>query len=125
MSAMGRVSVLVTGGTGLVGKAIEKVVSEDPSAAGEQWYFASSKDADLRDRASTKALFDKVKPTHVIHLAAMVGGLFKNLKYKVEFYRENVLINDNVMECCREFNVAKLVSCLSTWFHLNYSAFMQ
>ena len=23
------------------------------------------------------------KPTHVIHLAAMVGGLFKNMKYKV------------------------------------------
>ena len=44
----------------------------------------------------------------------MVGGLFKNLKYKVEFYRENVLINDNVMECCKEMKVKKLVSCLST-----------
>jgi len=44
----------------------------------------------------------------------MVGGLFRNLKYKVEFYRENVLINDNVMECCKEFGVTKLVSCLST-----------
>lgn len=29
------------------------------------------------------ALFDKVKPTHVVHLAALVGGLFKNMKYKV------------------------------------------
>jgi GDP-L-fucose synthase len=44
----------------------------------------------------------------------MVGGLFRNLTYKVEFYRENVLINDNVMECCRDFKVVKLVSCLST-----------
>ena len=44
----------------------------------------------------------------------MVGGLFRNLKYKVEFYRENVLINDNVMECCRIYQVQKLVSCLST-----------
>ena len=44
----------------------------------------------------------------------MVGGLFKNMKYKVEFYRENTLINDNVMECCKEFGVQKLVSCLST-----------
>jgi GDP-L-fucose synthase len=103
----------VTGGTGLVGKAIESVVKED-GVANESWYFASSKDADLRDRASTKAMFDRIKPTHVIHLAAMVGGLFRNLKYKVEFYRENILINDNVMECCREANVVKLVSCLST-----------
>jgi GDP-L-fucose synthase len=96
-----------------VGKAIESVVKED-GVANESWYFASSKDADLRDRASTKAMFDRIKPTHVIHLAAMVGGLFRNLKYKVEFYRENILINDNVMECCREANVVKLVSCLST-----------
>lgn len=44
----------------------------------------------------------------------MVGGLFRNLKYKVEFYRENILINDNVMECCKDFKVEKLVSFLST-----------
>lgn len=110
--------VLVTGGTGLVGKAIEAVVNEDkikhPELAGETWFYASSTDADLRNKESTKQLFERVKPTHVIHLAAMVGGLFRNLKYKVEFYRENVLINDNVMECCREFKVEKLVSCLST-----------
>ena len=43
-----------------------------------------------------------------------MGGLFSNLKYKVEFFRENILINDNVMECCRIYKVVKLVSCLST-----------
>jgi GDP-L-fucose synthase len=106
--------VLVTGGTGLVGKAIEAVVKADPLCVDDVWHFASSRDADLRDREQTRALFARVQPTHVIHLAAMVGGLFRNMKYKVEFYRENVLINDNVMECCREFKVAKLVSCLST-----------
>ena len=107
------IRVLVTGGSGLVGKAIETVVGEDPRP-GESWIFASSRDGDLRDKEQTRAMFEKFRPTHVIHLAAMVGGLFRNLKYKVEFYRENVLINDNVMECCREYNVVKLVSCLST-----------
>jgi len=77
-------------------------------------FFASSKDADLTSRESTEALFQRVKPTHVIHLAAMVGGLFRNLKYPVDFYRLNVLMNDNVMECCRIHKVSKLVSCLST-----------
>jgi len=32
-----------------------------------------------------RKLFEKVKPTHVIHLAAMVGGLFKNMKYNLDF----------------------------------------
>lgn len=81
---------------------------------GESWIFLSSKDGDLRDRKETDAIFERVKPTHVIHLAAKVGGLFANLKHKVEFYRENTLINDNIMENCRIHNVVKLVSMLST-----------
>jgi len=32
----------------------------------------------------------------------------------VEFYRENIILNDNIMECCRIYKVKKLVSCLST-----------
>ena len=59
-------------------------------------------------------IFEKHRPTHVIHLAARVGGLFANMKYKVEFYRENVMLNDNVMEAARVFSVKKLISCLST-----------
>lgn len=63
---------------------------------------------------STRSLFDKYKPTHVIHLAAMVGGLFKNMKYQVDFLRTNLLINDCVLHCCYEYKVEKCVSCLST-----------
>ena len=44
-----------------------------------------------RNFESTKALFDKVKPTHVIHLAAMVGGLFRNMKYNADFLVWNIL----------------------------------
>jgi GDP-L-fucose synthase len=43
-----------------------------------------------------------------------VGGLFANMREKVEFFRENILINDNIMECCRIYKVQKLVSFLST-----------
>eukprot|EP00434_Breviolum_minutum_P017640 symbB.v1.2.015571.t1/scaffold1165.1/size134377/3 len=106
--------VLVTGGSGLVGKAIHKVVNEDDASKSETWIFLSSKDGDLVDRSATEAIFQKHKPTHVIHLAARVGGLFHNMAKKVEFFRENMLMNDNIMECCRIYGVKKLVSCLST-----------
>jgi GDP-L-fucose synthase len=62
----------------------------------------------------TIAIFEKYKPTHCVHLAAFVGGLFKNMKYRVEFWRYNTAMNDNVMHCCHKYNVQKLVSCLST-----------
>jgi len=37
------------------------------------------------DRDQTKALFNKYHPTHVIHLAAMVGGLFHNMSHNLDF----------------------------------------
>ena len=105
--------VMVTGGSGLVGKGIQAALAREPSS-GERWIFLTSRDGDLRDREATRALYEKHRPTHVIHLAARVGGLFSNMKHKVEFWRENVAINDNVMHCAKEYGVAKLVSCLST-----------
>jgi len=44
----GNIRVLVTGGTGLVGKAIESVVSKDEASSQETWIFLSSRDGDLR-----------------------------------------------------------------------------
>ncbi|XP_037057791.1 GDP-L-fucose synthase-like [Peromyscus leucopus] len=82
----GSMRILVTGGSGLVGRAIQKVVADGAGLPGEEWVFVSSKDADLTDAAQTKALFQKVQPTHVIHLAAMVGGLFRNIKYNLDFW---------------------------------------
>ena len=38
--------ILVTGGSGLVGRGIQTVVSQQPRED-EQWIFLSSKDADL------------------------------------------------------------------------------
>lgn len=115
MSKNNKKVVLVTGGTGLVGKGIEDFTSTDPIATETETYiFLSSKDGDLRDKTQTYAIFEKYRPAMVIHLAALVGGLFRNMKEKVEFYRENVLINDNVMEACKDHKVEKLVSCLST-----------
>ena len=79
-------TILVTGGTGLVGEALRAHIAGPGAAdaAGENWVFLSSKDCDLRDRAATFALFAKHKPAAVIHLAAFVGGLFRNLKYPAE-----------------------------------------
>ncbi|XP_041100498.1 GDP-L-fucose synthase-like [Polyodon spathula] len=106
--------ILVTGGSGLVGRAIARVVSEGEGREDEDWIFLSSRDADLTSAEQTRAVFEKHRPTHVIHLAAMVGGLFRNMKYNLDFWRNNVHINDNVLHCAHELGVQKVVSCLST-----------
>lgn len=62
-----RTVVLVTGGSGLVGRAIESIIREECND-NETWIFASSKDGDLRDKAQTVAMFTKYQPTHCIHV---------------------------------------------------------
>ncbi|KAH9830606.1 epimerase-domain-containing protein [Rhodofomes roseus] len=112
--------ILVTGGTGLVGKALQHILAIEPEGsrfgkkAGEHWVFVSSKDADLRDSAQTMALFEKHKPTHVIHLAAIVGGVYINMKRNLTFLRDNILINDNILHTSHVLGVKKVISCLST-----------
>ena len=48
------------------------------------------------------------------HVHVVSPFITRNRPRKVEFFRENMLINDNIMECCRIYGVKKLVSCLST-----------
>uniref|UniRef100_A0A4W5PVC8 GDP-L-fucose synthase n=1 Tax=Hucho hucho TaxID=62062 RepID=A0A4W5PVC8_9TELE len=80
--------VLVTGGSGLLGKAIEQVVKQEGGCLeGEQWTFLSSKEANLVDLQQTRAVFQKYRPTHVIHLAAKVGGLYLHMKENLHFLR--------------------------------------
>lgn len=100
--------ILVTGGSGLVGKAIQDIIEKEKEP-NEEWIFLSSKDGDLRLRSRKKATFDyhsfyfsnieetrgifsKHRPTHVIHLAAMVGGLFKNMRQPADF-----LVSDELL----------------------------
>jgi nucleoside-diphosphate-sugar epimerase len=66
------------------------------------------------DYNDTKRLFEKHQPTHLIHLAAKVGGLFANSSDNLGFLRSNLQMNDNILLLSHEFNVAKVVSCLST-----------
>lgn len=102
--------ILVTGGTGLVGYGIQSICKEYD----HEFIFLSSKDCDLLELKQVQNLFENENPDFVIHLAACVGGLFKNMNYKVDMYEQNTLMNYNVLKCCHDYKVKKVVSCLST-----------
>jgi GDP-L-fucose synthase len=95
----------------LVGSAIREI-SKD--YFDYNFIFLSSKDLDLSKEQETVDYFSKVDPKYVIHLAANVGGMFKNMKYKVEMFEDNMRINMNVLKACHLVKVKKVVSCLST-----------
>ena len=97
--------ILITGGTGLAGYQLKKMI---PDA------ICIGSNIDLRDRIAVNSLFEKIKPIKVIHCAAKVGGLGANINYKGEFFYDNIMINTNVIEACRKYDVEKLVCFLST-----------
>ena len=92
---------LITG-NGLVGSALIGDVK------------ISSKNFDLRNTESVKSMYKLYEPTEVIHTAAKVGGLGSNMKYKGEYFYDNIMINTNVIEQARQHGVKKLVAFLST-----------
>lgn len=103
-------NILITGGSGLVGSAIKRICNN----YNYNFIFASSKDCDLTNYNETLNYFIKIKPDYVIHLAAYVGGLFKNMNNKVDMFEKNLLINYHVVKCSHKLKVKKLISCLST-----------
>ena len=102
--------IVVTGGSGLVGKAIQQISKNYK----HNFTFIGSKDCNLLDYSQLLNFLKENKPDLVIHLAAMVGGLFKNMKYPVEMFEKNILMNTNLLRACHECNIDNVISCLST-----------
>ena len=50
----------------------------------------------------------------MIHCAAKVGGVWGNMHYKGDFFRENILMNTHIIEAARLHGVERLVAFLST-----------
>jgi len=108
-------TILVTGGSGLLGRGLQYAVELDKMAKQKfRFVWLSSKDGDLRDREQVKQIFDKYRPCNVVHLAARVGGLYANMNDQIGFLRDNLLMNDNVISLCHEFGVKRAIFCLST-----------
>ena len=86
-------SVLITGGTGLVGRNLVAGLE----LAGYETVAVGS-EHDLRDAGVAAQLLSDVRPRVLFHLAARVGGIYANSTQKPGFYRDNVLINTHVLD---------------------------
>ena len=97
--------LLITGGSGTVGKHLQEIL---PDAV-----YADST-YDLRDWLVAEDLFKTYKPTHVVHLAAKVGGIKDNINKPAEYFNDNILINTHIMNMCKMYNVKRFIGILST-----------
>jgi len=101
--------ILVTGGTGMIGRTLQTIVDSK-----DKYYFIGSRDCNLKNYEQTLNLFRQIRPTHVIHLAADVGGIYKNISDSMDIGLNNRLINTNVLKCTYELNIINLIAVSST-----------
>ena len=102
----GDVTVYVAGHNGLVGSAIVRAL--EAKGVGKVIGWRSS-ELDLRDRQATMDAIGDAKPDIVIDAAAKVGGIMANSTYPVEFLRDNVLIQTNVMDAAHAHDIDRLL----------------
>ena len=75
---------------------------------------------DLTDQAEVRTFFQRERPDAVILAAARVGGIHANDTQPARFMRDNLLIQDNVIDAAHRSGVGKFVflgsSCINPKF---------
>jgi len=97
---------LVTGGSGLVGKHLQEIISDA--------VFLSSSDCNLLNMNEVDDLLKHYKPDVVVHLAARVGGVLDNINYPVEYLELNTLMTTNLLRACHKYDVSRVIAMGST-----------
>jgi GDP-L-fucose synthase len=106
--------ILVTGGSGMVGSSLKEHIKYFYHKLQDNFLFLSSSDYNLLNYDDVYILFNQYEPDIVIHLAANVGGLYKNLNDNINMFQDNLLMNMNIFKACYKFNIKKLITIGST-----------
>ena len=99
--------IYVAGHNGLVGSAICRRLKRDGYT---NLIVRDRSQLNLTNQPAVDAFFAAQRPDHVFLAAAKVGGILANSTYPVDFLRDNLIIELNVMEAAYRHGVKKLQS---------------
>lgn len=96
--------IFVTGHRGLVGSNVVSLLKERGYTN-----ILIAEDLNLEHEIDVDYFFYKEKPEYVIHCAAKVGGIKANAEDQYGFLYHNLLIQNNIINCCRTNEIKKCI----------------
>ena len=96
--------VVVTGGAGFLGSHVVKRLTD----SGARVVVPRHAEHDLTKHGVADSYFAAHKPSHVIHLAARVGGIGYNQAEPAPLFLDNLQMGVNVIEAARTTGVEKM-----------------
>jgi len=101
-----RSRIYVAGHRGLVGSAVVRALNKRGC---ENLLLRTHAELDLTDQPAVRRFFADERPEAVIMAAARVGGIHANDSQPAQFIRENLIIQDNVIDSAYRSGVGKFV----------------
>jgi GDP-L-fucose synthase len=98
--------IYVAGHNGLVGSAVVRALKKQGF---ENLLVRTHRELDLTEQDAVRKFFDSERPQAVIMAAAKVGGIHANNSHPATFLRDNLLIQDNVIDAAHRAGVEKFV----------------
>ena len=110
--------ILITGSTGMVGSSVVRILKK---LGYNNLLTPPRKEVDLVNPQDVKAYFAYHKPEYVFLIAAKVGGLYANMTYRADFIFDNLMMQSNTINACKENNVKKVLFVSSGCVYPKYA----
>ncbi len=98
---------LVLGSKSMIGRHLMGLLDKRETVGIEHDHY------DLINMSTCKYVFSRFKPKYVFNLTGHNGGLVYNELYPADIYYDSTQLNLNILKCCKDFNIEKVISIIS------------
>ena len=102
--------ILILGSNGFIGKNLKNNLKNSDEDTNYEFIYLTKEKIDLKNKMALKNYMEWKKPNIVINASGVIGSSLLN-KEKNEYiiFNENILILMNILDCCQETKVEKLI----------------
>ena len=98
--------IFIAGHNGLVGSAVFRLFTKKGY---KKLYVVSKKKLDLKNAKKVEAFIRYNRIEYLIICAARAGGILANSKYPVEFFNENILIQNSLLNAALKYKIKRTI----------------